>query len=46
MLDIGESVNTVIRILVPYDASQMFEDVCEATAIEKSSWDAVKGLVR
>lgn len=29
-----------------YDASQMFEDECEATAIEKTSWGAVKNLYR
>jgi len=29
-----------------YDASQMFEDVCEATPIEKTSWGRVKGLYR
>jgi hypothetical protein len=28
----------------PYDASQMIEDECEATAIEETSWGAVKRL--
>jgi hypothetical protein len=27
-----------------YDASQMFEDVCEATAIQNVSWGMVRGL--
>jgi hypothetical protein len=30
----------------PYDASQMFEDVCVPTATETSSWGAIKGLYR
>ena len=30
----------------PWFASQMFEDVCEATPIENASWGAVKGLYR
>ena len=30
----------------PWWASLMLEDVCEATAIEKASWGAVKGLYR
>jgi len=29
-----------------YDASQMFEDVCQATAAENASWGTVKGLYR
>lgn len=29
-----------------YDASQMFEDVCEATPTERASWGRVKGLYR
>ena len=29
-----------------YEASQMFEDVCEATPIENSSWGSVKVLYR
>jgi hypothetical protein len=33
-------------IFEPWDASQMFEDVCQATAIENASWGAVKGLYR
>jgi hypothetical protein len=31
---------------LPWDASQMFEDVCEATAIQNASWGVVKGLYR
>lgn len=33
-------------IPVLYDASQMFEDECEATATEKTTWGAAKGLYR
>ena len=31
-------------IFEPFDASQMFEDVCEATAVDNASWGAVKQL--
>lgn len=30
----------------PYDASQMFEDECDATATESTSWGAVRSLFR
>jgi len=37
---------TASDIFEPWDASQMFEDVCEPTAVENASWGAVKGLYR